>query len=340
MSNTDINAPVFIGGSGSSGSTLLSVLLDRHSQIACGPELSFFNKAAIFGDFVQMQRHFTRWIKHGLRTDGYFRYYRFCTNLKDYGLSTTELTHWLKSSTNLREFCDQFISGILSRQGKRIFAEKTPSNAYCFPQLLQLYPNAHFIHIYRGGRDVVCSLRKRGYSWFEASSMWLYNTAAALRLEEHPSYLAIAYEHLVKQPRQTLEQVCHALGIPFEQTMLHPQMNSREVDGDASQSWTLNPGKTISPRSVGRYWRDLTASGESIFWYTRLTQHGINNLQTDKRTTGDVLKHLGYENNVNPYLQKPGMKGFIELTGDYVYRGLQSIRRIEFPERPLTTCLP
>ena len=35
----DSNSPIFIGGAGRSGTTLLRVMLDSHPRIYCGPEL-------------------------------------------------------------------------------------------------------------------------------------------------------------------------------------------------------------------------------------------------------------------------------------------------------------
>ena len=40
--------PIIIGGSGSSGSSLLATILNRHPEVAVGPELSLFNKPVLY----------------------------------------------------------------------------------------------------------------------------------------------------------------------------------------------------------------------------------------------------------------------------------------------------
>lgn len=331
-------APIFIGGSGSSGSTLLSVLLDKHPLIACGPELSMFNKSAIYEDFAQVQARFSSWLTKGIRTDGYFRYYPFCTHLTDYGMTKERLLDWLHAARNLREFCDYFIEAVLRERQKTIFAEKTPSNAYCFPQLRELYPRARFIHIYRDGRDVVCSLRQRGFSWFQAASMWLYNTAAALRLESHTAYYALSYESLASDPEQTLQALCAFLKIPYDAAMLRPKQTVRKTEGAAARSWNLTPvSDPISARSVRRYKKDLSTVGAGIFHGTKLTEHAQEKLQTSLKTTQAVLKHLGYPAASEADQSRARIPAMVQLVQNRVYRHLQSLRRRESLEQPLTT---
>src|SRR3972149_6035587 len=69
-----LESPIFVGGAGSSGSSLLAVLLNRHPKVYCGAEASLFNKAAILGDFDVLKRKLAAWLKNGLPTDGFALY--------------------------------------------------------------------------------------------------------------------------------------------------------------------------------------------------------------------------------------------------------------------------
>ncbi len=331
-------SPIFIGGAGSTGSTLLSVMLDSHPKIACGPELSVFNKAKLYEDFTNVQLLLERWLQRGLKTDGYFRYYNTFEHLSAYHLTPSQLVTMVRQAKDLRGFLDSFILYILNCNHKQLFAEKTPSNAYCFPQILKFYPNAKLVHIYRDGRDVICSWKRRGYSWFQGASMWLYNTCAALRLENDPRYFSLSYESLVSNPESVLKRLCSFLNIEYDPAML--QMGSeRSQKRNRVNTWTVYPGKDpISTRSVGRYRRDLSAMGLYVFSRTRLTAAAHQQLNSDITTTSDLMARLGYTigSRADSRLSFQ-MKARAELISDRFYRHLQSIKHGEPLESPLTT---
>lgn len=72
MSVLRVDRPVFIVGSASSGTTLLGVMLDRHAQFACGPEVYAFDKRQLYAPWPHVQRNIGRWLRRGLLSDGHF----------------------------------------------------------------------------------------------------------------------------------------------------------------------------------------------------------------------------------------------------------------------------
>lgn len=337
--NSKGQGPIFIGGAGSSGSTLLSILLDNHPDIFCGPELSLFNKAELYKDFKSVQKNFSAWMQYGLKTEGYFRYYNFVRKLDRYTIKPDEMLQWLEDASSLREFINCFVAETLERNNAKIFAEKTPSNGYCFPQLAKVYPEAKFIHLVRDGRDVVCSLHSRGFSWFQATSMWLYNTLAAEQLRLYENYYLFSYDKLVTQPEMELQKLCNFLEVEFYPAMANPQSAERKSKGEASQHWALNPtDNEISDRSVGRYTSDLTPAGTYIFLRTTLTREGQIRLSANLKNPLELLYKFGYADEFDAvhrwYYHKMAR---LQLWHDRVARNLQSVKRGESLEKPLTT---
>jgi sulfotransferase family protein len=292
-------SPFLIVGVGSSGSTLLSILLDRHPLIACGPELSVFNKSRIYGDMKRFQKMLPIWLDRGLSTNGLAEYREFFFNLEAYFWTKSELVDLANDSDNLRDFFDRFYARYLKKRKKSLWGEKTGTNAYCTPEFLKLYPKAKIIHIVRDGRDMVCSMMRRPRnSAYHCVSHWLFDVSAAAAFRNRNEYLEVRYEDLSMDPQNQLERICHHLGVEFELDMMKPSNDDywkRFSTGNVHDSWKESPfsGK-ISNRSIGRYRVDMDKDVEALFWQTHLTAIGRKKLQVSHRTTFELMKMFGY----------------------------------------------
>jgi protein-tyrosine sulfotransferase len=301
----ELDRPAFIIGSASSGTTLLGVMLDRHSAFACGPELYAFDKGQIYQPLPVVRRNFGQWLKRGLVSDGQIDTPDFFHSRPAYFCDRDLLAHMMREAESLRDFFDAFFRNYLAHRGKSRWAEKTGSNGYCLGRILKLYPSARVIHLVRDGRDVVCSLLKRDPRPYHAVSHWLYNVSAALAWRGHPAYLEVRYETLAAEPEVSLRTICQHLEIPFE-----PQMLAASADEYWRQcaptsihsSWGNSPfdGGT-STRSIGRWRHELTPQVEALFWRMRLSPWGRRRLRargTDAAPVcagvADLMRLLGY----------------------------------------------
>lgn len=293
--------PFLIVGAGSSGTTLLSVILDRHPLIACGPELSVFNKRAIYQDYDQFCRKLPTWLERGLSTDGQAEYREFFFNLKAYFFEPHQLISLSRKCRSIREFFDEFFSNYLNRRNKKIWGEKTGSNSYCLAEFKNLYPNARIIHVLRDGRDMVCSLTKRPHGVpYHSVSHWLYNVSACIGNQSMDGYLEVRYEDLVTQPHQELVRICNHLGVDFHDSMLNGSTNEywrSFSDDNIHSSWGSSPlTDSISAKSVGRYKKEMSQDVSDLFWNVNLTPAAMNKLNVSHKGVRDLMALVGYAN--------------------------------------------
>ena len=228
---TSSDGPICIGGCGSSGTSLLRRLLDMHSQIACGKELSVFDRPRLYdmsiqelralytaGEFKTLDEEVLFDIRLedggsyvGLRPGNYGDYYH----------SVPSVLGLFDEAQTVPEFFDLYLSRYAQRQGKSIWAEKTPNNIYCAEQFLSAYPKGRFIQVLRDGRDVCLSLnRRRNFSLHDAVTRWVSAVEAGLRARDHERFYTVRYEDLVYNPEATLTALLEWLELSFEPNML------------------------------------------------------------------------------------------------------------------------
>ena len=291
--------PIIIGGSGSSGSSLLATILNRHPEVAVGPELSLFNKPVLYeNDWDEFSKNLKKYIHKGSSTKGWFLYWKSMRKIEEYGWEIESLIKMSLSCKNNVEFVDNFFDKFLKNNNKTIWAEKTPSNSYYFKSFLKLYPQGRIIHIYRDYKDVVASFQKRGMTAYYSSMLYLYNTASALSCRASKNYYELSYEDLVKNPSDSIKAICDFLNLKYDESML--SSNNENVSRKL-RSWNNDPSSKISTSSIGKGRTDLSKYNYFVFDHIRISKSHLikHNLNFDNMK--DVVKLINYNYQKKSY---------------------------------------
>ncbi len=137
-----IHNPLFIIGCGRSGTTMLTTLLRNHKDICS------FSEANEIWDPEGY-----RWYNTNLdRPPIWFDPITYTKVWREY--FNEKYKRQLKNVFG----CYQFISR------KKVFINKSPMNTFRIPDILEIFPDARFIHIIRDGRAVAFSWAKKEYA--------------------------------------------------------------------------------------------------------------------------------------------------------------------------------
>jgi hypothetical protein len=253
------SSPVFVVGCDRSGTTLLRLMLIHGPDLHIPQETNFLAtlnaRAADYGDFTEARQRwfFIRDLQANQAT-------RATTTFPVFGLTETEAEEVLREAapTTFAGASEALYRASARKVGKARWGDKTPRYVTAIPWLAEAFPTARFVHIIRDGRDVtlsllanrwVLSVRDGAKFWKERVEM---GRAAGRSLPES-RYREIFYEQLVREPQQSLEELCQWLGMRFTTDMLRyyedaekllpPQhahlfrMNSRPVDASRARRW-------------------------------------------------------------------------------------------------------
>jgi len=147
---------VFIVGSPRSGTTLLGDILDLHPRIV-------------------------RWYEPYFVLDHYFRY------LPDDCRTKQHVTKKVKRYITKKFNCYK------DKRDGDIIVDKSPRNSLKIPFLLEIFPDAKFIHIIRDGRDATLSIHKE---WLKRKK--ILETMRGLRKWKHS--FEVIRDHINRQP--------------------------------------------------------------------------------------------------------------------------------------------
>lgn len=212
-------APVFIFCSVRSGSTLLRMILNGHSELYAPHELHLSQLKATLGN---------RYVADAMH---------------ELGWSEQELTHLL---------WDRTLDAALARSGKRTLVEKTPHHTFMWSRIARCWPDARFLFLLRDPA-AICA------SWWRArpkqsreelfARVAKYTGAVQQARRTLPGH-TLHYEDLVTDPEGEIRRVCQFLGVPFEPEMLEYGQHGHGPIKAGLGDWTerIRSGRIQPPR--------------------------------------------------------------------------------------------
>jgi hypothetical protein len=276
-----------VGGCGSSGTTLLAHLLSKHPAIGSGPEFNCFNHYEIY-DFPLFKKCYQKMYSGKCMPWGYIDIHVFMTYREEYGIELESLEEWVAKSNNTDEFFEKLCSHMNNRFQTEFFLEKSPTNVYSFRILSERFPHIPLIHLVRDGRDVAASLMKRGFNLYFAGTRWLYDTLCGLNARGSKNYLEITYENMVHNPDDVLKKIFNLVGV-------NPEEYYKKITGP--KAWNQTPADPISTASIGRYKKRFSEKELSTLYRIKLTEKSRENINSDIKTFGELIEHLGYDSS-------------------------------------------
>ena len=242
---------VIMGGSGSTGSSLLKNILNRHPEIFSGGETAFFAKKMIYRDWKKARTRVLKRKFFGLQNHGWHIYNGTDLLQKEYLWEKEHLKVLLGKSTTVDEFTTAFYSRSLELNDASIWLEKTPANSACFSSFLDVFPNGKVIHIVRNPLDTIASLVSRGFDLYYATGIYLLNTASGIGSQDSTRSHTVKYEDLINDPTDTVQRICSFLEVNYAGNMLEPQ--GEVVDNSKLGGWNFDETKAIEKGAVGRF---------------------------------------------------------------------------------------
>jgi protein O-GlcNAc transferase len=101
------------------------------------------------------------------------------------------------------------------------YIEKTPRHVRKIPIIFNNVLNSQVVVCYRNPLDVVSSLTLRGIDLDAAIHRYNFDNLCWLDLLREFPIVSIRYEDLVENPDSTLTEMCDAIGLDYEQSMLN-----------------------------------------------------------------------------------------------------------------------
>jgi Sulfotransferase family len=293
-----VRAPVFIVGAPRSGTTLLRVTLNRHSQLAVCGETHYFQR-------VYARRHAFGDPGNPRNRERIVAAYLAIEPVRRLGMDIGFLRQrMLSEGISWSALFASMIQAYAASHGKPHAGEKTPQHALHVNTLREWFPDCSIIHLVRDPRAVVCSLTHMPWasrSVLMGARTWrLFNTAAC-SASTHDNYVRVKYEELVAQPEEQLRRLCGHIGLEYQEALLQP-----------------DPAEFDPARPVHRAYEKMTPARTAL-WRTELEPWQVSAIEA---AAGDRMEEFGYERQTRGAagMSRASLEALVEMTVQKLFR--------------------
>lgn len=177
-----------------------------------------------------------------------------------------------------------------------VVLEKTPEHVNHWREILELWPDAHFIHIIRDPRSVVASLRHASKTWGPSwgsskisaiAERWVRDVSDGLQIRSATrNYQEITYQKLISDGPETLMRLLSRLGV--RSTLDECQQYFDECNMEKLKAGKLSD----APFNIVNSGKFRFRIGSTESWRRELSKWEIAVVE---RSAGPLMSELGFE---------------------------------------------
>lgn len=181
--------------------------------------------------------------------------------------------------SQLTEWIHKLFLPLAEKHRCEFYSEKSPDNILVFSDLLELFPQSHFIQIIRDPRAILSSfmqVKKRAVKkgikppWFTANTSTsityiktCFSSGNQACQNAPEKVLNVNYEQLIADPETNTKRICDHLGISWDDHMLRPgekeHIGVQAITVKSNELWydSKSYGQNINTRYSEKWRREL-----------------------------------------------------------------------------------
>jgi len=243
----------FIIGCQRSGTTLVRLIVESHSQITCIDEPTSYSSLNLFKPTQSKINCFKVPLFTEQMNEDFF-------SDPSIDFIIPNIFHNVKLLFLIRDPRDTICSMMNLKQGNSTWLELWPARTIDFWR--KTIPNFENKHIH----DLKLISKSSEKLFANASFYWKIKNQSYLDYNNSKlNICGIKYEDLVTEPRMTIEKITNFLDLEWEDSLLsHHTLDHSQTNSDGITVGNINTKKSISPKSVNQYGDILSSDQQDI----------------------------------------------------------------------------